>query len=115
MIDPIVIVKTVEYIMRKKRQMTNRLYGANGGWAAIREIKLDGIAHVYASAYYQITPIVSAGEWDSIIEWCTNTFGPSGTQEKPGVWSMDQRWYVNNARLLFKEEKDCQWFMLRWV
>lgn len=100
--------------MIKKKQMTNKLYGANGGWAAIREIKYDGIGHVYASPYHQVTPIVSAGEWNTMIEWCVNTYGPSGTEESPGVWSMDERWYANNAKFLFKDKKDLEWFMLRF-
>lgn len=94
--------------------MTSRLQPTNGGWAAIRSIKYDGICTVYGMLYHQITPIISGAEWDEIIDWCVSTFGRSGTQDKPGVWSVDQRWYVNNGKFLFKDKQDCEWFLLRW-
>ena len=100
--------------MLKKRQMTNKLYGANGGWAAIRTVKYDGLAKVYDEPYHQVTPIVSNGDWNQMVEYAVNTFGPSGTADKPGVWTPHQRWYVNNAKFLFKDKSDCEWFLLRW-
>ena len=41
--DPITVLKTIDYVMLKKRQMTNKLYGANGGWAAIRSFQVVGV------------------------------------------------------------------------
>jgi len=101
-------------MMQKKRAVTNRLYGANGGWAAVRSVQFDGTAHVYGEPYSQVSPIVSAQEWQDMLAWCVETFGPSGTEEKPGVWSRDQRWYANNARFLFRNDQDRDWFLLRW-
>jgi hypothetical protein len=49
--------------------------------------------------------------WEEMIAWTTQTFGPT---PKDGVWTPDARWYVNNARFWFKEEKDREWFVLRW-
>jgi len=49
--------------------------------------------------------------WNDMIEWATDTFGPT---PKDGVWSPGARWYVNNARFWFKEERDREWFVLRW-
>ena len=100
--------------MIKKRQMTNKLYGSNGGWAAIRSVNYDGIGIAFDFPYHQVTPIVSSGEWNEMITWCVETYGPSGTQENPGVWTPLERWYVNNAMFWFKEKADCEWFMLRW-
>jgi hypothetical protein len=100
--------------MIKKRQMTNRLYGANGGWAAMRNVTYDGTGSVYGMPYHQVTPIVSSGEWNEMVEWCLFTYGPSGTENKPGVWTPNERWYANNSKFLFKDKSDCEWFMLRW-
>lgn len=94
--------------------MTNILQRTNGGWAAIRHIKYDGTATVYGMPYHQITPIISTGEWFEILDWCVSTFGPSGTEDKPGVWSPNERWYANNAKFLFKDKQDCEWFILKW-
>lgn len=101
-------------VVIKKKQMTNRLYGSNGGWAAIREIIYDGIGNVYGLPYHQISPIVSSGEWNEMIAWLVGTYGPSGTKEMPGAFSINQRWYVNNARIFFKDKEDLEWFLLRW-
>ena len=49
--------------------------------------------------------------WNDMIEWATDTFGPT---PKDGVWSPGARWYVNNARFWFREERDREWFVLRW-
>ena len=49
--------------------------------------------------------------WEDMIAWTTQTFGPT---PKDGVWTPNARWYVNNARFWFKEEKDREWFVLRW-
>ena len=71
---------------------------------------------VYGKNYYCVAIIGSAtyGQnaiWDSMIEWAIKTFGPT---PKDGVWTPDARWYVNNARFYFREEKDRSWFILRW-
>jgi hypothetical protein len=50
--------------------------------------------------------------WNDMIEWATDTFGPT---PKDGVWSPGARWYVNNARFWFREERDREWFVLRWA
>jgi hypothetical protein len=100
--------------MIKKRKLTNRLQGTSGGWGALRTVIYDGVSKVYGKEYHQITPIVSRDEWDAIIEWCTTIFGPSGTEDRPGVWSYDERWYANNSKILIKDIKDCEWFLFRW-
>lgn len=114
MMDPILVVKTVEYIVRKKRQMTNKLYGANGGWAAIRSVNYNGICQVYGEDYHQVTPVVSHNEWNKMMCWVLQILGPCSHEKGPGVWTPNQRWYANNSKFLFKEQKDLEWFLLRW-
>ena len=94
--------------------MANTLYGPNGGWEAIRSVNYDGIGIAFDFPYHQITPIISSGEWNKMIDWCINTYGPSGTPGAPGVWTPGDRWYVNNAKFWFRDKKDCEWFLLRW-
>ena len=101
-------------VMIKKRQMTNKLYGANGGWAAKRSINYTGTKYVYDMPYHQIYPVISAEEWNETIAWCVNMFGPSGTPGAPGVWTPGDRWYANNAMFWFREKADCEWFLLRF-
>jgi len=71
---------------------------------------------VYGKDYYCVAIFSSAmygrnHMWDSMLEWTIKTFGPT---PKDGVWTPDARWYVNNAKFWFREEKDREWFILRW-
>lgn len=50
--------------------------------------------------------------WDDMMLWMVAAFGPTA---KDGVWTLDQRWYVNNGKFWFRDEKDLAWFMLRWA
>jgi hypothetical protein len=87
----------------------NKLYGTNGGWAAARQVFVDSAALVYGIPYHVIVPIVTTKEWSNMLEWCVETFGPSGMTSFP-----DQRWYVRNGKFLLKQDADRDWFMLRW-
>jgi hypothetical protein len=51
--------------------------------------------------------------WDPIqerIDWCVQTFGAQ--PENPDAWS---RWYTSFTTLRFRDEKDYNWFVLRWA
>jgi len=72
---------------------------------------------VLGQSYYTVKPLGWAwmgdnAEWHEMVGWCVKTFGPT---PKDGVWTPDQRWYVNNAKFWFKEAKDRDWFTLRWA
>lgn len=43
------------------------------------------------------------------IDWCEQTFGPQ--PKNPDAWS---RWYNSFTTLRFRDEKDYQWFVMRW-
>lgn len=50
--------------------------------------------------------------WDPVqerIDWCEQTFGAQPSN--PDAWS---RWYTSFTTLRFRDEKDYQWFILRW-
>ena len=72
---------------------------------------------VYGTKYYNVKPFRDPDEiisWDDVMTWCINTFGPSGTEDKPGVWTPNERWYANNSLFWFKDKKDLEWFVLKW-
>ena len=72
---------------------------------------------VYGEKYYAVAPYRNLNEsifWDDISKWCVETFGPSGTDDKPGVWTPNERWYINGAKYWFRNKKDLEWFLLRW-
>lgn len=43
------------------------------------------------------------------LDWCEQTFGPQPAN--PDAWC---RWYTSHTILRFRDEKDYQWFILRW-
>jgi hypothetical protein len=68
---------------------------------------------VYGARYLTVHPN-NGSQWNEMMEWTVETFGPSGTPENPGCWSPNQRWYANNSKFWFREAKDRDWFVLRW-
>lgn len=65
---------------------------------------------VYGTEYLTVHPNNSSA-WNEMMEWMVETFGPSAVD---GVWSPDQRWYANNAKFWFRDEKDLLVFVLKW-
>jgi hypothetical protein len=74
-----------------------------------------GEGTVYGSKYYTVEPI--GGNWWEMECWCHEVFGNAGD-----IWKETknltpeplQRWYANNRRFWFKEEKDRTMFILKW-
>jgi hypothetical protein len=48
-------------------------------------------------------------EYNELIEWCNETFGPHPT--KQDAWS---RWYVGLGCINFRDEQDLVMFKLKW-
>ena len=79
---------------------------------------LLGSGTVYGMNYRTIAPPMFNGQWQSMAVWCAETFGPS----EGSIWAEDkhapkphERWYQNNAKFWFREEKDLTLFILRWA
>lgn len=69
---------------------------------------------VYGARYYCVQPV--GGSWLEMESWNTETFGPtegSAWGESP-VPVPGQRWYANNRKFWFRNEKDRTWFTVRW-
>ena len=68
---------------------------------------------VYGARYYCVEPI--GGHWLDMETWCLDTFGSPGDS----IWGSDIpqpacRWYANNRKFWFRDEKDRDWFIIRW-
>jgi hypothetical protein len=46
-----------------------------------------------------------------MIKWCNETLGPTADD---GVWTPDMRWYVNDSKFCFRDERDRTMFSIRW-
>lgn len=69
---------------------------------------------VYGSRYYTAEPI--GGNWREMEAWCYETFGYAGEQ----IWAEEkapepaQRWYMNNRKFWFRDDRDRMIFVLKW-
>ena len=74
-----------------------------------------GEGKVYGSRYYTVEPV--GGSWFDMEVWCIRTFGEGNVSP---IWGEEKapkpslRWYANNRKFWFREEKDRDWFILRW-
>jgi hypothetical protein len=66
---------------------------------------------VFDQKYLTVAPMNAEGMWTDMMEWMVDSFGPSACD---GAWTPNQRWYVNNAKFWFRDQKDRDWFVLRW-
>ena len=66
---------------------------------------------VYGSRYYCVEPV--GGNWMEMESWCLNTYGNCGS-----AWDKttepNSRWYMNDRKFWFREEKDRNWFIMKW-
>jgi hypothetical protein len=65
---------------------------------------------VYGARYLTVHPN-NGWHWNEMMDWMVEQFGSSA---EDGVWTPDMRWYANNAKFWFREEKDLTMFILRW-
>jgi hypothetical protein len=65
---------------------------------------------VYGSRYLTVHP-TNSNQWNNMMQWAVDTFGPSSND---GVWTPNMRWYANNAKFWFRNQKDLDWFIMRW-
>jgi hypothetical protein len=79
---------------------------------------------VYGKRYYTVKPEwgpdlnkIYNQDWQDMLAWCIEIFGPS----KSRIWGENpipepmERWYVNNSKFWFRDQKDRDWFTLRWA
>ena len=69
---------------------------------------------VYGATYYCVEPV--GGNWTDMIAWTKTTFGdPAEVWEAHKfMWPDCGRWYMNNRRFWFRDEKDRTMFILKW-
>ena len=108
-------------VMMAARQTGKSVYSQYANlWSNIMEsqskvvdIELDE-GTVYGSRYYTARPV--GGKWSDMYNWCTEVFGEGsralwGEKKAP---EPARRWYANNSKFWFKNEKDRDWFIVMW-
>ena len=70
---------------------------------------------VYGLRYHTVEPI--GGSWMDMEAWCFDTFGETSSiwqETKTLTPAPHKRWYMNNRKFWFRNEKDRTLFILRW-
>jgi hypothetical protein len=101
-----------EILNKAARQMAkdidDEILMSTMGW---HEYKLElSEGRVYGARYLTVHP-TNGGHWNEMMHWMVTTFGPTAHD---GVWTPNMRWYANNAKFWFRNEKDLTMFLLRW-
>jgi hypothetical protein len=68
---------------------------------------------IFGKRYYTASPN-DARQWGIMTSWMYKTFGPSGTPNRPGCWTPNERWYANDSKFWIRDDKDWTLFLLRW-
>lgn len=80
------------------------------------EALICDVGTVYGARYYTVEP--QGGSWMEMEVWCTRTFGEPAEvwdlKETTYIWPELGRWYMNNRKFWFRNEKDRDWFVIRW-
>lgn len=70
---------------------------------------------IYGARYYCVAPI--GGSWLEMESWAIRTYGEVGSVWQADRWieSPAQRWYMNDRKFWFREEKDRTMFVIKWA
>lgn len=71
-----------------------------------------GTGKVFGQEYLTVAPMNAEGKWADMMQWMVDSFG--ALDDTHGVFTPDQRWYANNAKFWFRNQKDRDWFVLKW-
>jgi hypothetical protein len=79
----------------------------------VEELKLSE-GTVYGSRYHCVEPV--GGNWREMETWCYQMFGNAGDTlwGEPKAPEPAQRWYMNNRKFWFRDEKDRLMFVMKW-
>lgn len=69
---------------------------------------------VHGARYHTVEPI--GGNWIEMEAWCRSTFGDPGDMWDSDDWCCPEnaRWLQNNRKFWFRNQKDRDWFIVRW-
>ena len=69
---------------------------------------------VYGATYYCVEPV--GGSWPEMVAWAKTTYSdPAEVWEAHNfMWPDCGRWYMNDRKFWFRDEKDRTMFILKW-
>lgn len=72
----------------------------------------------HGARYYRVEPV--GGNWATMEAWCTETFGDAAevwdlkSTGEQFIWPEAGRWYKNDRKFWFRNERDRTMFIMRW-
>lgn len=102
----------------KRAMAAGRHFDATEYWNRVHYSPLQDLVietgTVYGIKYHTVIPV--GGNWREMEQWAHQTYGEVGS-----IWELDAeipkpgaRWYMNNSRFWFRDERDLTMFILRW-
>lgn len=72
---------------------------------------------VHGARYFCVQP--EGGSWTDMEAWARQTYGDPGEiwplkDTDDYGWPESNRWYMNNRKFWFREERDRDWFIIKW-
>ena len=121
--------KMTKYNGRGVVQITGRQIGKSAFSAAAIKRLMDDIQNrpiedlilsegtVFGARYHCVEPV--GGNWIKMEQWATEVFGEPAEVWNVGkseefIWPDCGRWYKNDRRFWFRDEKDRTMFILKW-
>jgi hypothetical protein len=73
-----------------------------------------GVGTVFGAKYHTVQPV--GGNWQHMEEWCRSTYGEPAEiwEAQKFMWPDCGRWYINDRKFWFRNEKDQTMFVLKW-
>ena len=67
---------------------------------------------IYGMRYHCVEPV--GGSWLEMETWAISAFGNPGSIWENLMPEPEQRWYMNDSKFWFRQEKDSTMFILKW-
>ena len=73
-----------------------------------------GESRVHGARYYTAEPV--GGNWLNMEVWALDTYGQPGEfwSKEDFAWPETPRWFMNDRKFWFRNERDRNWFVMRW-
>lgn len=77
----------------------------------LRESRVNGSRYYTVEMDLGLAGFLHSRRWQEVEDWCWTTFGPRPMNAWPEA---GDRWFANNRKFWFREEKDLTLFLLKW-
>lgn len=77
----------------------------------VEETRLNGSRYYAVGMDFELASLEHRVQWFEIEDWCYKKFGERPMNEWP---TAGDRWFANDRRFWFRDERDLSLFLMRW-